>query len=143
MAQLIKPIYIKDSELYKEENERISNFDLLEAVSHCVSADAIKCIQLDRNLWRIYFTDKQSRDSILCEGFDFKNHHISVYDSNPYSAGLEHPSGESLKVTICGVPLSVDDSAILEMLSKLGAHPKSELKYEKIRNPANNKMQAF
>lgn len=140
MAQLIKPIYIKDSELYKEENERISNFDLLEAVSHCISADAIKCIQLDRNLWRIYFTDKQSRDSILCEGFDFKNHHISVYDSNPYSAGLEHPSDESLKVTICGVPLSVDDSAILEMLSKLGAHPKSELKYEKIRNPANNKM---
>uniref|UniRef100_A0A8W8KE61 NADAR domain-containing protein n=1 Tax=Magallana gigas TaxID=29159 RepID=A0A8W8KE61_MAGGI len=77
-------------------------------------------------LWRIYFTDKQSSDSILCEGFDFKNHHISVYDSNPYSAGLEHPSGESLKVTICGVPLSFDDSAILEMLSKLGAHPKKQ-----------------
>ena len=140
MSQMLKPIYIKDSDFPKEDNERVTNFDLLEAVSHRVCADAIKFIQLDRNLWRIYFNDKESRDSVLIEGFDFKSLHIDVYDTNPYSAGLENHNDKALKVTICGVPLSVDDSAILQMLEKLGARPKSELKYEKIRNPSNNKM---
>lgn len=139
MAQLLKPVYIKDNELH-EENERISNFEMLEAVSQCVGGNCIKCIQLDRNLWRIYLTDKPSRDSVLLEGFDFKSQHITVYDSNPYSARLENPTDEALKVMIYGVPLSVDDSAVLDMLSKLGARPKSALKYEKIRNPLNNKM---
>ena len=69
---MLKPIYIKDSDFPKEDNERVTNFDLLEAVSHRVCADAIKCIQLDRNLCRIYFNDKESRDSVFIEGFDSK-----------------------------------------------------------------------
>lgn len=80
----------------------------------------MKCIQLDRDLWRIYLTNAHSRSKILLEGFDFKNQHILPYDTNPYSAGLEGPRDQALKVTICGVPLSVDDSAIHEMLIKLG-----------------------
>ena len=136
---LLKPIYLKDNELH-EENERISNFELLEAVSQCVGGDSVKCIQLDRNLWRIYLTGKPSRDNILLEGFYFKSQHITVYDSNPSSARLENPTDEALKVTIYGAPLSVDDSAVLEMLSRLNMCHKSGLKYEKIRNPSNTNI---
>lgn len=94
-------------------------------------------MQLDRDLWRIYLNNAPSRSKILLEGFDFKNQHIT-YDSNPYSAGLESPKDQAIKVTICGVPLSVDDSAIYEMLSKLSVAQKSDLKYEKIRNPKSH-----
>ncbi|XP_062584093.1 uncharacterized protein K02A2.6-like [Saccostrea cucullata] len=125
--------------LSESDDEGITNFEMLQAVTSCVG-DAVKCIQLDRDLWRIYLTNAHSRSKILLEGFDFKNQHISPYDTNPYSAGLEGPRDQALKVTICGVPLSVDDSAIHEMLNKLGVSPKSDLKYEKIRNPTNNKM---
>lgn len=41
----------------------------------------------------------------------------TVYDSNQYFARLENPTDEGLKVMIYGVPLSVDDSSVLEMLS--------------------------
>jgi hypothetical protein len=41
---------------------------------------------------------------------------------------------------VSGVPLSVDDHEILAMLKKLGANPKSDLQYEKIRNPVTKKM---
>lgn len=53
MAQMLKPVYLKNSELPSENEERITNFELLQAVSLCVE-DAVKCIQLDRDLWRIY-----------------------------------------------------------------------------------------
>lgn len=132
MAQMLKPVYLKNSELPSENDERITNFELLQAVSLCVE-DAVKCIQLDRDLWRIYLNNAPSRSKILLEGFDFKNQHITPYDSNPYSAGLESPKDQAIKVTICGVP--VDDSAIYEMLSKLGVSQKSDLKYEKIEIP--------
>lgn len=139
MAHMLKPVYLKNSELPSENDERITNFELVQAVSLCVE-DAVKCIQLDRDLWRIYLNNAPSRSKILLEGFDFKNQHITPYDSNPYSAGLESPKDQAIKVTICGVPLSVDDTAIYEMLSKLGVSQKSDLKYEKIRNPTNKKM---
>jgi hypothetical protein len=41
---------------------------------------------------------------------------------------------------VSGVPLSVDDHEILAMLKKLGDNPKSDLQYEKIRNPVTKKM---
>lgn len=115
MDQMLKPVYLKNNELLSEsDDERITNFEMLQAVTSCVG-DAVKCIQLDRDLWRIYLTNAHSRSKILLEGFDFKNQHISPYDTNPYSAGLQGPIDQALKVTICGVPLSVDDSAIHEM----------------------------
>ncbi|XP_062569142.1 uncharacterized protein LOC134231225 [Saccostrea cucullata] len=139
MDKLMKPVFLKDSELPKSNNERITNFGLLDAVSVTIG-DTVKCVQLERDLWRIYLNDKQSRDKLIIDGFDLNNQHVRVYESNPYSAGLTDPEDPVLKVTICGIPLSVDDSAIHDMLKKLGVHPKSEIKFEKIRNPTTNKM---
>lgn len=139
MDKMSKPVFLKDSELPKDSSKRITNFDLLDTITVAVG-DTVKCVQLDRDLWRIYLDEKQSRDKLIIEGFDLNNQHVRVYDSNPYSAGLTDPEDPVLKVTVCGVPLSVDDSAIHDMLKKLGVHPKSEIKYEKIRNPTSNKM---
>ena len=135
----MKPVFLKNSELPKSNNERITNFRLLNAVS-AVVGDTVKCVQLDRDLWRVYLSEKQSRDKLTIEGFDLDSQHIRVYDSNPYSAGLTNPDDPVLKVTICGIPLSVDDSAVHEMLKKFEVSPKSEIKYEKIRDPTTNKM---
>lgn len=118
---------------------KITNYLLVQCVTKVVG-DTVKCIQLDRDLWRIYLTTKEGRDKLLLQGIDVDDQHISVYDSNPYSTGLEAPDDKSLKITICGVPLSVDDSAVFEMLSKLKVSPKTEMYYEKIRNPETKKM---
>lgn len=83
---------------------------------------------------------KEGRDKLLLQGIDVDDQHVSVHDSNPYSKGLEAPDDKSLKITICGVPLSVHDSAVFEMLSILKVSPKTEMFYEKLEILKQKKM---
>ena len=114
MSQLAKPVYIKNGEILTSAEGKITtcNFLLVKLVTKVVG-DTIKCIQLDRIFWRIYLTPNEGRDKLLLRGIDIGDQHVRIYDSNPYSTGLEAPDDKSLNVTICGVPLSVDDSAVL------------------------------
>lgn len=139
MSQISKPVYLKNSEILAPAEGKITNFQLVQCVTKVVG-DTVKCIQLDRDLWRIYLTPKEGRDKLLQQGKDVDDQHISVYDSNPYSTGLEAPDDRSLKITICGVPLSVDDSAVFEMLSKLKVPPTNTNVLWKFRNPETKKM---
>ena len=102
--------------------------------------DKIYCIQIDRDLWRIYLKCNDSRSLLLVEGFEFKNISVQVYDSNPFATGAKNPKDAVLKVTISDLPLSVDDKAVYEMLKDLNISLKSDLKYEKIRNPTTKRM---
>ena len=79
----------------------------------------------------MYLKDNDSRSQLILEGFEIRNITAQVYDSNPYSTGAASPNDAVLKVTISGLPLSVDDSAVMELLGKYDVTTKSELKYEK------------
>lgn len=131
MSQISKPVYLKNSEILAPAEGKITNFLLVQCVTKVVG-DTVKWIQLDRDLWRMYLTTIEGRDKLLLQGIDVDDQHISVYDSNPYSTGLEAPDDKSLKITICGVPLSVDDSAVFEMLSKLKVSPKQKCIMKKL-----------
>lgn len=139
METLSKPVYLKDSEIQMNRKNRISDFELMQSVIHSVG-DTVRCIQLDRDLWRIYLTNDESKQTLLTQGVDINNQNFNVYEQNPYVTGSKSPADRVLKVTVSGVPLSVDDKEILAMLTKLGANPKSDLQYEKIRNPMTKKM---
>lgn len=65
---------------------------------------------------------------------------MSVYDSNPFSFGATNPRDPVLKVTVSGVPLSVQDTEIVSMLLNFNVELKSEIRYENIRNPVKGKM---
>ena len=67
---------------------------------------------------------------------------MSVFDTNPFSAGKENPNEEVVRVTIRGIPLSVEDSCtcITKTLEKLGTELISYFKYEKIHNPSTHQM---
>lgn len=65
---------------------------------------------------------------------------MAVFDNNPFSAGTEKPSEDIVRITVRGIPLSVDVTCIKYMLEKLGAILTSDIKYEKIRNPNTFKM---
>ena len=64
-------------------------------------------MQKDRDL---YLNSSESRTKLLNQGFDIRSRHIPMYDTNPFSAGIQDPSEKVLKITVKGVPLSVDDS---------------------------------
>ena len=57
-----------------------------------------------------------SRHKLLSEGFELRNLSVKAFDINPYSAGIHHPHERVLRVTVKGVPLSVDDGEITKML---------------------------
>lgn len=63
-----------------------------------------------------------------------------IFDTNPYSSGNHNTSEKFRKIRLCCLPLSVDDSAILELLEKLEVKPTSKILYEKIRHPITKKM---
>lgn len=49
-------------------------------------------------------------------------------------------SQQTLKISICGQPLSVDESAVHGMLNNLKAKLTSKILYKRIRHPVTNKM---
>ena len=127
--ELLKPVYLKDSE-FQIGSTRYSDFDLSIAVGNKIND--LKCVQKDRDLWRVYVGSKESRSQLLTEGIDLRNTNVKVYDTNPYSAGISSPDENVLKITIKGVPLSVDDKEVTKMLQEFNVSFTSDLKHEKI-----------
>lgn len=136
--EMIKPVYLKNSELPQDHNNRMSDYELSIAASS--SAPDLKCVQKDRDLWRLYVSSQESRRKLVCEGLEIRNINIRIYDTNPFSAGLSTPDEQVLKITVKGVPLSVDDDEVLKMLNKFNLSFNSDLKYDKIRHPETHKM---
>lgn len=137
-TKMIKPVYLRNRDIQTDKNNPISDYILACAVSTVVSD--IKCIQRDRDLWRIYVESRESRNLLISEGFEFQNKTVAVFDNYPFSAGTEKPSEDVVRITVRGIPLSMNDTCIKNMLEKLGAILTSDIKYEKIRNPNTFKM---
>lgn len=129
---------LKKQRYSNHKNNLISDYVLACAVGAVVSD--IKCIQRDRELWKICGESRESRNLLISEGFELQIKTVAVFDNNPFSAGTEKPSEDVVKITVRGIPLSVDDTCIKNMLEKLGAIRTSDIKYEKIRNPNTFKM---
>ena len=91
-------------------------------------------------MWRIYIGSLDSRKKLLTEGFDLNNINVRTFEINPFSAGTTKPEESVLKITVQGIPLSVDDGEILKMLKTYGCEPTSDIKLEKIRHPVTRKM---
>lgn len=65
---------------------------------------------------------------------------MSVYDFNPFSSGTTNLSDPVLKVTVSGVPLSVQDKEIVSMLLNFNVELNTEIRYKDIGNPVTGKM---
>ena len=98
------------------------------------------CVQRDRDLWRIYIKSADSRNKLVNEGFTLGSRTVQVFDTNPYAAGTESPDEKVIRVLVKGIPLSVEDSCVKNMLEKFGVKLTSDIKYEKIRHPTTHRM---
>lgn len=75
--------------------------------------DEVLCIQLERDLWRICLKSKKSISLFIVDGFEIRTITAQVYKSSPLSIGATGLRDDVLKVNICGLPLSVDDSRVI------------------------------
>ena len=73
---------------------------------------------------------------IVTEGFELRERNIQVCADNPFSTGIGNPNENVLKVTVKGVPLSVEEIC----LNNSTSHCVCDIKYEKIRNPTTHRI---
>lgn len=137
-SHTIKPVYMRNRDIQTNKGKFYSDFDIAEAASGVVSD--VLCVQRDRDLWRIYIKSAESRDILVNEGFTLGSRAVQVFDTNPYSAGTDSPDEKVVRVLVKGIPLSVEDSCVKNMLEGLGAKLTSDIKYEKIRHPITHRM---
>ena len=65
-------LYLKDSDFQCSNDGKMSDFELMDCVSQVVG-NYLHCLQLDRNLWRVYLSDSASRQKLLTAGIQFQN----------------------------------------------------------------------
>ena len=99
------------------KNNGIRDYELSEAVLKVVSD--LKCVQRDRDLWRLYVDSVDSRNKLLSEGFEIRNVNVRRFEVNAYSAGTSSQKGNVLKITVKGIPLSVEDKEILKCSNRM------------------------
>ena len=68
----------------------------MDCVSQVVG-NSLHCLQLDRNLWRVYLSDSASRQKLLTEGIHIQNVSVAFIDTNPFSSGNYSTSEKTLK----------------------------------------------
>lgn len=134
-----KPLYLKNNDLRSIGGKQFTDYDLIEPIKRVIGDDLL-CVQLDRNLWRVYLKNTENRNKLLVQGIEISNISYQFYDTNPYTSGAKTADQKTLKIRVCGLPLSVADTAVLEMLEKLGVKLVSKILYEKIRHPETKRM---
>ncbi|XP_062583223.1 uncharacterized protein LOC134244991 [Saccostrea cucullata] len=134
-----KPLYLRNSDLRSDGGKQFTDYELIEPIKRVVGDDLL-CVQLDRNLWRIYLKNTENRNKLLIQGMEINSISYQFYDTNPYTSGAKSADQKTLKLRICGLPLSVSDSSVHEMLDKLCVKLVSKILYEKIRHPETNRM---
>ena len=80
---MIKPVYLQDNDIHESDKKNIvRDFEISIAVSKCI--DDLKCVQKDRDLWRLYVGSIDSRHKLLSEGFELRNLSVKAFDINPF-----------------------------------------------------------
>ena len=94
-----KPLYLKNNDLRGTSRKQFTDFDLIDPIKRVIGDDLL-CVQLDRNLWRIYLKNTESRLTLLTRGIDINNVSFPFYDTNPYTSGATSASQKTLKIRI-------------------------------------------
>ena len=92
----IKPLYIKNSDIQLSNQALITDYDITTYVTKQIG-DELHCLQLERNLWRLYLKSTKARNKLLTEGMNLSSITVSLNDTNPYSAGIKHPKQKKTK----------------------------------------------
>ena len=75
--EMIKPVYLRDSDIQSDKKNIVRDNEISIAVSKCI--DDLKCVQKDRDLWRLYVGSIDSRHKLLSEGFELRNLSVKAF----------------------------------------------------------------
>lgn len=99
-----KPLYLKNNDLRSIGGKQFTDYDLIEPIKRVIGDDLL-CVQLNRNLWRVYLKNTENRNKLLVQGIEISNISYQFYDTNPYTSGAKTADQKTLKIRVCGLPL--------------------------------------
>lgn len=65
-------INIINNDLCCAPEEQITGFDFIDLIKHVIGDDYL-CVQLDRNLWRVYLKSTESRVMLFTQGININD----------------------------------------------------------------------
>ena len=127
--RMLKPVYLRNRDIQCKKDAQITDYDLVGAVGSKITD--IKCIQRDRDLWRIYVNSRESRNILVAEGFELGKRTISVFDTNPFSAGTARNFGLQRQISWKFI--------YIQKISKIFDKNVAEFNYKLLHNLLSNR----
>ena len=70
-----------------EDTGRCDGYKLGQSIMSVIGKTNVKCVQVVKNLWRIYCLTEAAKTALVSKGITFEGKTISVYPSNPLATG--------------------------------------------------------
>ena len=119
----VEPIFLKDTDM----PAGITPLTVIRAVTEVISPQNLEGVQKFMRLWRIYFKTLQSREGFLThETMLISEKSVPLYD--------QCPEEKTYKLTIKGLPLSVQNKEVKSFLLSKGIKPASRIMFSYIRD---------
>ena len=133
-AQLItvEPLFIKEVDMPSAD---ISPFNIVRAITRVISPQAVDGVQRIGRLWRLYFKsltarlEMMSKKTVLIQG-----KMVPLYEQNPFKTNQRTPEDRKDKLTIKGLPLSVSNDEVQNLLESKKVVLSSQVKYGYMRD---------
>jgi hypothetical protein len=110
-------------------DNRLNNEEVYLQLCKTIKAEHIDGIQRIGGLWRLYIPCVDARCKLLAIGIDIRGRNVTIHENNPFL----RTSMNTVVVRVCGVPLTVHDSEILNTLRYVGAEIVGDCTMEKLR----------
>ena len=128
----VEPIFIKDTDMPSSD---IAPIVVVRAVIRVVSAQSLEGVQKIGGLWRLYFNSAKSRlDLLIRKTVLINGNVVPLYEQNPYKTSQITPEDRKDKLTIKGLPMSVSNEDIKNMLLSKGIGLSTPIKFSQMRD---------
>ena len=128
----VEPLFIKDIDMPSDD---ISAYTVVRAITRVVDPDVVDGVQRIGRLWRIYFKTLQGRSDLMIRKtvvIDRKT--VPLYEQNPFRTNQLTPNDQKDKLTIKGLPISVSNDEVVNLLQSKGAQLSTQVMFAHIRN---------
>lgn len=128
-----KPLYLKNRDIYKGGEDRISSYEICKSALEVVGERNIEGAQLIRGVWKLYTKTETSHIKLLQCGLTIRGMSVNLYEDNPYTRKTDDDPVE--KIIIKDLPLELDNAKIENALKEHeGLVLKSHIMFSKIRD---------
>lgn len=125
-----KPVFFKHRDVPHVMEKDLESQEVYKALLKSVPSSKIMGIQKIGGLWRLYISQQDSRIELITSGLNIRDACIAVFDTNPFLPGGNE---NLLRLTVKDIPLSVDNSVIVDELEKRKYKVSGKVMFPKLR----------